>query len=365
MSKQHGSAFKKSLLKHLSLRFLAAEIIYTVLLVVFFFVVIIIGENIIWQDGFLYRILRQINHYREIVAFLVWLCGFIIIFFRYWSKPVEYIEEILHASHQLAEPEERLIQLSPEMKEVENTLNQVKSDLRRNARAAKEAEQRKNDLIVYLAHDLKTPLTSVIGYLSLLRDEGQISEALREKYLSVSLDKAQRLEELINEFFEITRFNLTTLSLELGRVNLNRMMEQIIYEFKPILAEKNLECTLEADPDITILCDIKKMERVFDNLIRNAVNYSYEQGTIQISLRKKGTGVQIRFENQGTTIPKEKLDRIFEQFYRLDSARTSQTGGAGLGLAISKEILELHKGKIQAFSENEKIWFEIFLPYPS
>ena len=216
--------------------------------------------------------------------------------------------------------------------------------------------------MVYLAHDLKTPLTSVIGYLTLLRDEGEISPALREKYLSISLDKAERLEDLINEFFEITRFSLTSLTLELGRVNLTRMLEQLVYEFKPMFEEKGLECRLNAPSDFMMHMDVAKMQRVFDNLLKNAVNYSFEGGTIEIEAVPSEKEITLTVSNHGNTIPKEKLERIFEQFYRLDTARTSKSGGAGLGLAIAKEIVELHGGKITAFSEDEVIRFQVVVP---
>ncbi len=140
------------------------------------------------------------------------------------------------------------------------------------------------------------------------------------------------------------------------------MLEQIIYEFKPILATKNLQCTLNAAPDIIIKCDVKKMERVFDNLIRNAINYSFENSIIEITVVQDKSGIKLKFYNQGNTIPVEKLNRIFQQFYRLDTARTSKTGGSGLGLAIAKEIVELHSGTITAFSKNEVIEFEVFIP---
>ena len=155
-------------------------------------------------------------------------------------------------------------------------INRLKQEAENNARLAQENEQRKNDLIMYLAHDLKTPLSSVIGYLTLLHDEEQqISQELREKYLSISLDKAERLEDLINEFFEITRFNLSNITLQYSNINLTRLLEQLIYEFKPILKEKNLKCTLNSTSDIMLHCDANKIQRVFDNLLRNAVIYSY------------------------------------------------------------------------------------------
>ncbi len=259
--------------------------------------------------------------------------------------------------------EEHLIHLRPELREVEQHMNQIKFQIHRSERLAKEAEQRKNDLVVYLAHDLKTPLTSVIGYLTLLREETQISPELREKYLSISLEKAERLEELINEFFEITRFNLTHLELETVTVSLKRMLEQIIYEFYPLFAEKQIECQMQIEPEnLNITCDTDKMQRVFDNLLRNALLYGYQHSTIQIKARICQQSLQLQIENQGATIPKEKLARIFEQFYRLDSARQSKTGGAGLGLAIAKEIVERHGGKISAKSQKERTIFTVELP---
>ena len=152
----------------------------------------------------------------------------------------------------------------------------------RSAMHAREAEQRKNDLIVYLAHDLKTPLTSIIGYLTLLRDEPELSPAMRAKYTGIALDKAERLETLINEFFEITRFSLTHLTLQREEVNLTRMLEQVTFEFQPVLAEMDLVWDLSLPPDVVVVCDPDKLERVFDNLLRNANNYSYPGTLIRV-----------------------------------------------------------------------------------
>ena len=215
---------------------------------------------------------------------------------------------------------------------------------------------------MYLAHDLKTPLTSVIGYLTLLQDEPQISAELRARYTGIALDKALRLEDLVNEFFDITRFNLTALTLELERIDLTRMLSQIVSEFTPILAEKGLFWQTDLAPGVELICDPDKLERVLDNLIRNAINYSYENSAISLAMSAQAESVQIVVKNHGRTIPPDKLGRIFEQFFRLDSSRSSSTGGAGLGLAISKEIVELHHGTIHAASENESIAFTVRLP---
>lgn len=310
----------------------------------------------------IYKLAHIVMSYLPFIFLFVWLIDIICVIWFYFKKSLGYIDVMVDSSRQLISADDKSIRLPTELKEVEYQMNEVKQKAARNAQLAKEAEQRKNDLIVYLAHDLKTPLTSVIGYLTLLKDEQQISQELRQKYLSVSLDKAERLEDLINEFFEITRFNLSQLTLEPSQINLTRMLQQIVYEFKPLFATKNLQCDLHIAPDIEIQCDVNKMERVFDNLIRNAVNYSFEDSTIEITAEQKKEGVYMCFSNKGNTISKEKLHRIFEQFYRLDTSRATKTGGAGLGLAITKEIIELHNGTITVLSENEKIEFEIYLP---
>ncbi len=295
------------------------------------------------------------------MAFL-FLAGIVGIGVFYWIALLNYFQEVIEAMEALAGGES-LIQLRPQLREVEQHMNEVRLQIRRNEQLAKDAEQRKNDLVVYLAHDLKTPLTSVIGYLTLLKEEQMISPELREKYLSISLSKAERLEELINEFFEITRFNLTQLELELSTVSLDRMLEQTVYEFHPMLKEKSLTCRLDIEPEhITISCDPDKLQRVFDNLLRNAVLYSGEGGIIAVCAKAADGKVTVQVENSGATIPQDKLERVFEQFYRLDSARQSRTGGAGLGLAIAKEIVRLHQGRIWARSQEGRTVFAVELP---
>lgn len=317
----------------------------------------------VWSgDEPLYLLLKIIDRYLPSILIIVIGIILTVILISSFMKALGYLEDVLSATENIYNSKNDLIELPNELNEVEKQMNQIKINVLESQRVAREAEQRKNDLVVYLAHDLKTPLTSVIGYLTLLHDEKQISDELRDRYLSIALNKAERLEDLINEFFDITRFNLSTLTLELSRINLTRMLEQLIYEFKPMLLDKNLHCSLTAEPDIIISCDVDKMQRVFDNLLRNAVNYSFENNTIDIAITKTAENVKLSFVNHGYTIPKEKLDRIFEQFYRLDSARTTKNGGAGLGLAIAKEIVELHHGSITAESENEIITFEVLIP---
>lgn len=368
MSKKESNTVRQSvyrIFRRYLLKLIAGMIGFPILMFVGYLIMMAVVSSITWYPGPLYDFLKWIEMRIELFFILCMMVGYPLMVLWYLRKPFQYLIDVLTGVESIYKEQGEMIELSPDLRDAEMHLNKVKSAVERNARAAKEAEQRKNDLIVYLAHDLKTPLTSVIGYLTLLRDEQQISEELREKYLSITLEKAERLEDLINEFFEITRFNLSNLTLEKSRVNLTRMLEQLTFEFQPMLDEKHLTCRLDAPKDVMIVCDAGKLQRVFDNLLRNAVNYSYEDEEIVFSVNyakdQKGM-LCITCTNRGVTIPPEKLSRIFEQFYRLDTARTTKSGGAGLGLAIAKEIVELHGGTITAYSAEEVIRFEIQLP---
>lgn len=363
MSKQKQKTPRSQLSKKLLTQYFITLLVFAAALVLFVFLAKAYCDSRTWyaDDPLYWKLLFVKDNILAFVA-LVALAGWSVITYYFISKPLRYLDEVLEVSKQLAAPTSEPIVLSPAMVSTENELNLVREKALNDAKATKEAEQRKNDLVVYLAHDLKTPLTSVIGYLTLLNDEKQISEELREKYISIALDKAERLEDLTNEFFEITRFNLSNISLEYGKVNLTRMLEQTVFEFQPILAEKELQCRLTAEPNIMLMCDPDKIQRVFDNLLRNAANYSYPASTIAITVTKEAEKLKIHFVNHGRTIPKEKLSRIFEQFFRLDTSRGTKSGGSGLGLAIAKEIVELHGGTITAQSENEQIDFTITLP---
>ena len=323
----------------------------------------IICRSLIWYESNpLYRLLNWVRDYYFFVLILVILLGWVVISYYFIARPNQQLQALIEASGQLSRPTGEPIRLPAAMKSVEDQLNLAREEALRAQQAAREAEQRKNDLVVYLAHDLKTPLTSVIGYLTLLRDEPQLSPELRARYTGIALDKAERLEDLINEFFDITRFNLSHLELEKQIVDLSRMLQQVVSEFGPMLAEEHLTCTLDLPPRMDYSCDPDQLARVFDNLLRNACHYSTPGTEVQISGVETEASIVLRFHNEGRTIPPEKLARIFEQFFRLDSARASRTGGAGLGLAIAKEIVELHGGTISARSGDNQVEFQVTLP---
>lgn len=282
--------------------------------------------------------------------------------YKLLNKIFSYVFAVSESADKLFDKNVEYINLPPEMVEVEKKLNHFKTEAIKNERLARENEQKKDELIVYLAHDIKTPLTSMIGYLSLLSEIKDMPQEQRNRYIDIALDKSYRLEDLINELFDVARFNSEKIVLEKEEINLNLMLEQIADDFYPTLKEMNKKINFTSDEKTILYADPDKLSRVFNNLIKNAVNYSKENTDIDISIINKENQVTVNITNKGKQIPKEKLDKIFEKFYRLDSSRTSKTGGSGLGLVIAKEIVELHGGKIYAESDMKETTFSVILP---
>lgn len=282
--------------------------------------------------------------------------------YKLLNKIFSYVFAVSESADKLFDKNVEYINLPPEMVEVEKKLNHFKTEAIKNERLARENEQKKDELIVYLAHDIKTPLTSMIGYLSLLSEIKDMPQEQRNRYIDIALDKSYRLEDLINELFDVARFNSEKIVLEKEEINLNLMLEQIADDFYPTLKEMNKKINFTSDEKTILYADPDKLSRVFNNLIKNAVNYSKENTDIDISILNKENQATVKITNKGKQIPKEKLDKIFEKLYRLDSSRTSKTGGSGLGLAIAKEIVELHGGRIYAESDMKETTFSVILP---
>lgn len=339
-------------------------IIYYIISILFYIVVL---------DGalgnFLGNSLYRINYDLYLLCvtgketiFIVYLITVLIFaLYRFFSLKVENREKLYSSLDNILDESSENVELPDEMIKFSEKLNKIKYEYALSKKMAKEAEQKKNDLIMYMAHDLKTPLTSVIGYLTLLNEEKRISKDLQEKYMKIALDKSIRLEELTNQFFEITRYNLNDMPINKTQLNLSILFDQLIEEFYPMLEDRKLELKVNKPNTLIYNADGDKLARSFGNLLKNAISYSYENTVIEIEMIDNEDNIEVIFKNKGATIPEYKLERIFDKFYRADESRGTNSGGAGLGLAITKEIIELHNGTISANSENETIEFVINL----
>ncbi len=273
-----------------------------------------------------------------------------------------YLNMISSAVHHLFGETAEPIKLPPELAPIQADLNGIQRAIAAQRKLTQTSEQRKSDLIAYLAHDLKTPLTSVLGYLELLDKQPDLTPEQRAKYTGIALEKTQRLEKLLGEFFNISQMELTGPGKERTEVRLDLLLYQMIEEFYPLLEEKELTCEPDIQGSFVVNGNPDQLARTFDNVLRNAVSYSNPGTKIHLRATDQNSWIEVSISNQGLTIPEEQLSSIFQKFYRLDGARQTHTGGAGLGLAIAKEIVELHGGTIRAASTGNVTTFTIRLP---
>lgn len=299
----------------------------------------------------------------ELLIFLGLVILFLIIsWFVLLRIVIRYFKMIDRGLDMMILEDHQDVELPQELHSLEKKMNAAKRNMEQRKMEAEMENVRKNDLITYLAHDLKTPLSSVIGYLSLLHEAPDMPPEQKAKYVGIALEKAERLEELINEFFEITRFNLQTIILNKRKINLSYMLQQMTDEFYPILEAQGKKALVEAQDGVVIYADADKIARVFNNILKNAIAYSERNSTIKVKVTDSEEKTWIQFINHGDPIPEHKLNVIFEKFYRLDSSRSSATGGAGLGLAIAKEIVTAHEGELLVTSSIEQTVFTVILP---
>lgn len=328
-----------------------------------------LADTIVWWIAQIFAMSEKeadLVYFRAITANMQFILTIVIIVFVFLLFRMllysykKYFDEVVLGIDKLME-DDGLISLSPELETVEHKLVYVKQALETRANEARRAEQQKNDLVVYLAHDIKTPLTSVIGYLCLLDENPDMSDDKKSKYIHTAWEKANRLRTLVNEFFDITRSHLEQFPLQKTKIDLYYMLVQISEELYPQLEASKKHIENHVDEDIVVYGDSEKLARVFNNILKNAIAYSSENSIISVSAKEFSDKTVIKFENSGD-IPEDKLDLVFDKFYRLNNARQSETGGSGLGLAIAKDIVSLHGGQIRAESSNGHTAFVIEIP---
>lgn len=301
------------------------------------------------------------NHWTEFM-FLAMALVFLILFRFSLTWFGKYFDSINKGINALLSPQHEPISLPKEMRFVEENLQTVQRTLEEQRTEAALAEQKRDDLILYLAHDLKTPLTSILGYLEILTENKEMDYEQREKCIRVSYEKATRLEKLINEFFEITRFRQSDFILSKSSVDLHYLLIQLLEELTPQLRAGHVEAQLQMPEDIQVRGDADYLARAFQNVLKNAAAYSDADSTILISASCQDNKAAITISNTGNTISPKQQAHIFEKFYRADEARQGATGGAGLGLAIASNIITLHGGTISVASRERKTSFTITLP---
>lgn len=283
------------------------------------------------------------------------------------NRSLRYFDLLLDSMSDVLAKSEGPIMLPSELAPTAAALNGIKAESEQNERVAKAAEERKNELVVYLAHDIKTPLTSIIGYLTLLDESPDLPLDVRARYTGITLDKAYRLEELLDEFFEITRYNLQAIPIERSRFDGALFVNQMMDEFYPLAEGRRLRLSYEGPVELPVFADAGRVARVLNNVIKNAIAYADPETDVRVrtGLTTAADGFvwwELTVIDQGRELSPQHLERVFEKFYRADEARGSQAGGAGLGLAISREIARAHGGDIYACSDAGVTSFTIWIP---
>lgn len=360
MTKDYTKEFQKEILKRHIL--IAAITMIVILFFMFFMDYVYDGAIINWiEDYFGWNFAYFVLQNQRFAIFIILLLCLFINSLLVEIYAIKKISKVFSSMKILFQKDNQRIELEDSLKELEDDLNALKKENIENEKKAIEEAQHKVDMIAYLAHDIRTPLASVIGYLCLL-NETELDDNLRKKYTTTTLEKAYRLEKLVDEFFEITKLNQNSQSLQRKDVHLAYFLKQMKEEFYPLLKNKKQRIQIDIDENALIYVDSQKIARVFNNIIKNAMYYGDENSIITISSKEEQHYIHIIFKNIGPTIPKDKIDLIFTQFYRLDESRSSSTGGSGLGLSIAKMIVNQHNGFIKANSVNNQTTFEVILP---
>jgi signal transduction histidine kinase len=301
------------------------------------------------------------------LALLIACGSFVIIFMFITKNRMLYFEDIAKGIIEISKGNlDYRVKRSgdDELGALADSVNLMASELQSQIEAERRAERTKNELITNVSHDLRTPLTSIMGYLGLIKENKYTNAEEMQEYINIAFNKSEKLKVLIEDLFEYTKLSSEGIKLYKEPVTVNEFLEQLVEELVPIGEENNI-AMIKAFPSekVVLNLDVDKILRVFENLIINAIKYSYSPGEVRIQINKEEDGALISVHNKGDNMDAQELSKIFDRFYRLEKSRSSTTGGSGLGLAIAKNIVELHGGKIWAESKDNLISFYVKLKY--
>ena len=303
--------------------------------------------------------LQTVFYHPDSIIILLYVLGgiatFSVTFLLLQRKSMNYITSLSSAIQNISEGDlNTVVEVigDDEFSAMAANLNKMVADIRQLMDKEREAERTKNELITNVAHDLRTPLTSIIGYLELLSGPASLTSEMKKKYLDITYTKAKRLEKLIEDLFGFTKLNYGKVSMKVSKVDIVKLLSQLLEEFYPNFMDKNLAYELQSDvPAKTISADGNLLARLFDNLINNAIKYGAEGKKILVKIQSGESIVTVSVTNYGYVIPKDELPLLFEKFYRVEQSRSTNTGGTGLGLAIAKNIVDMHGGTIGVTSD--------------
>lgn len=301
-----------------------------------------------------------------LVTVIATICFFIIYFLLFIKRIVKDMTYISDRIIDIADgksDEKIIIERQDEIGEIAGRINEMTEQINQLITSERDALQSNKDLIACVAHDLRTPITSVKGYLDLALDTKHYDLEQRQKYVRIAQIKANRLEYLIHDLFNYTKLTSGEITLHRSKVDLVQLVEQMVEEFYPLFQEEELECTTKYNISyLEMNMDGELIARAVQNLLSNAIKYGKDGKHVYVELECLEQEVQIRVTNYGLVIPEESIKHLFDKFYRVERSRNVKTGGTGLGLNIAQEIVHLHGGRIQVTSGASGTCFTIALP---
>ena len=306
-------------------------------------------------DNFFISILVSFDVVVILMYVLFGILVFTVTFMILQEKSLRYITKISDAMQNISEGDLNVtveVEGDDVFSSMTANLNKMVEDLKELMDKERESERTKNELITNVAHDLRTPLTSIIGYLELLSGDVKLEPEIQKKYINIAYVKTKRLEKLIEDLFGFTKMNYGKLSMHVGQVDVVKLLSQLLEEFYPSFVDKNLSYELQSNVPVKVItADGNLLARLFDNLINNAIKYGADGKRIMVKLHADDEIVTVSVINYGYVIPADELPLIFNKFYRVEQSRSTNTGGTGLGLAISKNIVDMHGGTITVTSD--------------